>query len=131
VAKWDLAGKKLPGVLHVREIAPQSAPGKCLLAVVGLATVTACGDKEPPPPPPEVQVVEVQARDTEVRSPMDGLIGLTKVKVGDYMGGFGYSTMNTVSRIDPVHARFSIIEGDYLRFARLLTPDDIFRKDAS
>jgi membrane fusion protein (multidrug efflux system) len=61
---------------------------------------------------------------SEVRSPMDGLIGLTQAKVGDFVGGMGSATaLNTVSRMDPIHARVSISEKDYLRIVRQLSPE--------
>jgi len=73
----------------------------------------------------QLELARINLSYSEVRSPMDGLIGITQAKVGDYVGTFGNSVLNTVSRIDPIHARFSITEREYLRFARQLTPEKI------
>jgi membrane fusion protein (multidrug efflux system) len=76
----------------------------------------------------KLELTRINLSYSEVRSPMDGLIGITQVKVGDYVGTFGNSALNTVSRIDPIHARLSITESDYLRFARKLTPEKMAEK---
>ena len=55
----------------------------------------------------------------EVRSPMDGLIGLTRAKVGDFVGQPpNPTTLNTVSDVDPILVRFAISEREYLQLAR-------------
>lgn len=76
----------------------------------------------------QLELTRINLSYSEVRSPMDGLIGITQAKVGDYVGTFGNSALNTVSRIDPIHARLSITESEYLRFARQLTPEKIAAK---
>ena len=56
---------------------------------------------------------------TQIRSPIDGLIGMTKAQIGDYVGQFPNPlVLNTVSNIDTVQARFSITERDYLDLMR-------------
>jgi len=55
---------------------------------------------------------------TKVLAPEDGLIGKTEVYPGTLVGR-GQSTLLTrISKIDPIHARFTIPERDYLRLAR-------------
>jgi membrane fusion protein (multidrug efflux system) len=76
----------------------------------------------------KLELTRINLSYSEVRSPMDGLIGITQAKVGDYVGTFGNTILNTVSRIDPIHARLSITEREYLRFARELTPEKIAAK---
>jgi membrane fusion protein (multidrug efflux system) len=78
----------------------------------------------------QLELARINLSYSEVRSPMDGLIGITQAKVGDFVGTFGNSKLNTVSRIDPIHARFSITEREYLRFARELTPEEMAEKAA-
>src|SRR5262245_45673011 len=56
---------------------------------------------------------------TQIRSPIDGLIGMTKAQIGDYVGQFPNPlVLNTVSNTDTVQARFSITERDYLDLMR-------------
>jgi membrane fusion protein (multidrug efflux system) len=56
---------------------------------------------------------------TRILSPIDGLIGMTHAKVGDYVGQFPNPiVLNTVSNVASVQARFSITERDYLDLMR-------------
>lgn len=56
---------------------------------------------------------------SEIYSPIDGIIGLSEAKVGDYVGKAPNPVvLNTVSQIDTILVRFSITEKDYLKFAR-------------
>jgi membrane fusion protein (multidrug efflux system) len=55
---------------------------------------------------------------TKVLSPDDGLVGKTEVDVGALVGGSHPALLTRVSRIDPIDARFSIAEKDYLYYAR-------------
>jgi membrane fusion protein (multidrug efflux system) len=63
---------------------------------------------------------------TRIASPIDGLIGMTQAKVGDYVGQFPNPiVLNTVSNVASVQARFSITERDYLDLVRRFrTPSD-------
>ena len=53
-----------------------------------------------------------------IYSPIDGRIGISKVEVGEYVGGMGSGALNFVSQFNPIRVRFSIDERSYLRFAR-------------
>ena len=56
---------------------------------------------------------------TEMRSPIDGLIGKTEAREGEYVGRDPNPViLNTVSRIDTVRVQFSISESKYLELAR-------------
>jgi membrane fusion protein (multidrug efflux system) len=56
---------------------------------------------------------------TSIRSPIDGLIGKTEAREGEYVGKEPNPViLNTVSRIDTVRVQFSISEGKYLTLAR-------------
>ncbi len=59
---------------------------------------------------------------TRIVSPITGLIGMSKVQIGDYVSrGIGASqALNTVSEIDQIRVRFSITENDYLTFRRAI-----------
>lgn len=56
---------------------------------------------------------------TRIAAPIDGLIGLTQAKVGDYVGQYPNPVvLNTISNTETVQARFSITERDYLDLVR-------------
>jgi membrane fusion protein, multidrug efflux system len=62
---------------------------------------------------------EITLSYTKIASPIDGLIGMTQAKVGDYVGQYPNPVvLNTVSNIESVQARFSITERDYLEVMR-------------
>ena len=69
----------------------------------------------------QVELAEIELGYTQIRTPVRGLIGLTKAEVGDYIsqqnnGGL----LNVVSRTDPTAVRVAITEEIYLRAARRL-----------
>ena len=67
----------------------------------------------------QVEQAEIQLGYTRLRSPIDGLIGITEAKVGEYVGRDPNPVvLNFVSQIDPIRVRFSINEREYLRFRR-------------
>ncbi len=54
-----------------------------------------------------------------IKAPIDGLIGATEARVGEYVGKDPNPViLNTVSRVDTVRVQFSISEQRYLEFAR-------------
>jgi membrane fusion protein, multidrug efflux system len=55
---------------------------------------------------------------TSITSPIDGIIGTTKQKVGSLVGRGESTLLNTVSQIDPILFRCAIAEAEYLRIAR-------------
>jgi membrane fusion protein (multidrug efflux system) len=55
-----------------------------------------------------------------VVAPISGMIGISKVKVGDYVGIGPQYVINTVSSIDLIRVRFTISETEYLRIIRLM-----------
>ncbi len=65
-----------------------------------------------------VKQSEIDLSYTKVLAPEDGLAGRTEVYAGTLVGR-GQSTLLTrISRIDPIHVRFSFPERDYLAYAR-------------
>ena len=72
---------------------------------------------------------------TNVSSPIDGIIGKTKAKVGDFVGREPNPViLNTVSQVDTILATFYITETQYLEIARHLTqvdPADIEAREAN
>lgn len=66
-----------------------------------------------------VELAEIELSYTEIHAPIDGLIGLTKAKPGEFVGREPNPVvLNTLSDIDPIRVRFSISERDYLDLAR-------------
>ena len=62
---------------------------------------------------------KIQLGYTKIYSPIDGIIGKTNAKVGDYVGRSPNPViLNTVSRIDTVLVEFFITEQQYLQIAR-------------
>jgi membrane fusion protein (multidrug efflux system) len=55
-----------------------------------------------------------------VVAPISGMIGISSVKVGDYVNSGPQFIVNTVSGIDNIRVRFTISEKEYLRISRLL-----------
>lgn len=65
-----------------------------------------------------VEQAEIDLSYTKVVAPEEGLAGRTEVYAGTLVGR-GQSTLLTrISRIDPIHVRFSFPERDYLTFAK-------------
>lgn len=63
---------------------------------------------------------------TRISSPMNGIIGVSKVQVGDYVSRtIGGSSINTVSAVGALRIRFSITENDYLRFSQTMTAEQL------
>ena len=85
----------------------------------------------------QVEQAEIQLGYTRLRSPIDGLIGITEAKVGEYVGRDPNPVvLNFVSQIDPIRVRFSINEREYLRFRRQFAEsvrgeEDMMRDEAS
>lgn len=66
-----------------------------------------------------VELAEIELGYTRIHAPIDGLIGLTKAKPGEFVGRDPNPVvLNTLSDIDPIRVRFSISEQEYLTLAR-------------
>jgi membrane fusion protein, multidrug efflux system len=55
-----------------------------------------------------------------VEAPISGMIGISSVKVGDYVSRGPQFIINTISSIDNIRVRFTISEKEYLRITRLM-----------
>ena len=65
-----------------------------------------------------VDTAEIDLSYTKVLAPDNGLVGKTEVYPGTLVGR-GQSTLLTrISKVDPIHVRFTIAEQDYLYYAR-------------
>ncbi len=66
-----------------------------------------------------VNLAEIELSYTRIVAPIDGLIGLTKAKPGEFVGRDPNPVvLNTLADINPIRVRFSISEREYLAFAR-------------
>ena len=62
---------------------------------------------------------KIQLGYCSIKSPINGLIGKTEARVGEYVGREPNPViLNTVSRIDTIRVQFSISEGKYLELAK-------------
>ena len=59
-----------------------------------------------------------------VLAPISGLIGISKVRVGDYVRPGAISVLNTISDLGDVRVRFTISEQEYLRIFREITKEN-------
>lgn len=66
-----------------------------------------------------VATAELNLGYTRVYSPIDGVAGKAEVSVGNLVGRGQATLLTTISKIDPINARFSLSEREYLRLARL------------
>ena len=61
---------------------------------------------------------EVDLGYTKVLAPDDGLVGRSEVQAGTLVGRGLPTLLTRISKIDPIHARFTLAETDYLHYAR-------------
>jgi membrane fusion protein (multidrug efflux system) len=67
----------------------------------------------------QVEQARIQLGYTRISAPVSGLIGITKARVGEYVGRDPNPVvLNVLSRTNPIRVRFSINEREYLRFSR-------------
>ena len=61
----------------------------------------------------------------QITAPMDGIIGISKVEVGDYISRMSAtSKLNTLSKLDVVGAKFTVSETQYLQHVKALKAGD-------
>ena len=69
-----------------------------------------------------LQNAQTQLSYTRIMAPITGVIGVSKVLVGDYVQrGATQPPMNTISALGEMRVRFNITESDYLKFRREMT----------
>ena len=77
----------------------------------------------------QLEQADIELGYTRISSPIAGRIGLTKAKVGEFVGRSPNPVvLNFVSQTDPIRVRFAIDERRYLQFARQLrnvTEEDV------
>jgi membrane fusion protein, multidrug efflux system len=65
-----------------------------------------------------------------ITAPIAGLIGISKVRVGDYVRPGPGSVLNTISDLGDMRVRFTISEQEYLRIVREINKEDSQLKGA-
>jgi membrane fusion protein (multidrug efflux system) len=66
-----------------------------------------------------VDLAEIELSYTRIMAPIDGLIGISKARPGEFVGREPNPVvLNTLSDIDPIRVRFAISEREYLIMAR-------------
>lgn len=66
----------------------------------------------------EVKQAQLDLDYCEIRSPIDGVIGMKQVDIGNLVGRGDPTLLGTVSTVNPIRASLSITERDYLRLAK-------------
>jgi membrane fusion protein (multidrug efflux system) len=59
-----------------------------------------------------------------ITAPISGLIGISKVRVGDYVRPGAMSVLNTISDLGDVRVRFTVSEQEFLRIIRELNTEN-------
>jgi membrane fusion protein, multidrug efflux system len=68
----------------------------------------------------QVDYARINLSYTRIASPIDGIIGMTEAKVGEYVGKAPNPiVLNEVSSIDTILVNFSISESDFLKLLRM------------
>lgn len=60
---------------------------------------------------------EIELGFTEIRAPIDGLVGLAQRQLGDFVGPTDPQPLTTLSQLDPIQVEFPVSEQEYLRYA--------------
>ncbi|MDX2418022.1 MAG: efflux RND transporter periplasmic adaptor subunit [Xanthomonadales bacterium] len=77
-----------------------------------------------------LRAARIQLSYTKVSSPIDGIIGKTQAKVGDFVGKDPSPViLNTVSQVDTILVTFFITETQYLLLAQHLADPDAVQSD--
>lgn len=63
---------------------------------------------------------EIERGYCNITSPVDGVIGISNARLGDYVSRFGGSSkLNTVSKLDDVRVRFAVSETAFLKYQEI------------
>jgi len=77
----------------------------------------------------QLQTANIELGYTRIISPIDGVIGISKVLVGDYVGkGNLGGAINTVSSLGGMRVRFPVNETDILRFRKRASTDTTMKQ---
>jgi len=79
-----------------------------------------------------LRAAKIELSYTKIHSPIDGIIGKTQAKVGDFVGKDPSPViLNTVSQVDTILVTFHITETQYLAFTRYKAKNDPVEREDS
>jgi membrane fusion protein (multidrug efflux system) len=64
-----------------------------------------------------VEKARIDVGFTEIRSPIEGIVGIAKRQLGDLVGPSDPTPLTSVSQLDPIQVSFPLSEQEYLRYA--------------
>ena len=64
-----------------------------------------------------VEAAKINLGFTEIRSPLDGIVGVAQAQLGDFVGPSSSEPLTAVSQLDPIRVSFPVSEQEYLHFA--------------
>ena len=64
-----------------------------------------------------VEAAKINLGFTEIRSPVDGIVGVAQAQLGDFVGPSSAEPLTAVSQLDPIRVSFPVSEQEYLHFA--------------
>ena len=77
-----------------------------------------------------LRAAKIELSYTQVHTPIDGIIGKTQAKVGDFVGKDPSPViLNTVSQVDTILVTFYITETQYLEFSRYRANNDMAKQE--
>ncbi|RIJ47571.1 efflux RND transporter periplasmic adaptor subunit [Maribellus luteus] len=77
-----------------------------------------------------LEIAKINLSYTQIKSPIDGIIGKSQADVGELVGQYPIVVLNTVSKMDEIFVEFFLPENQYLRVIKMAdNSKDIF--DAS
>jgi membrane fusion protein (multidrug efflux system) len=110
-AKSDLA--RIRPLAEMKAVSQQDLDGAVAQYEAALGSVQAAEAR--------LEQAQIELGYTIIHSPIEGRIGISAAKVGEYVGRSPNPVvLNFVSRTDPIRVRFSIDERRYLQIARRL-----------
>ena len=80
-----------------------------------------------------VEKARIELGFSEIRSPIDGVVGVAKKQLGDFVGPADPEPLTSVSQLDPIRVSFPLSEQEFLRFAPQIQKamtDGSFRKNS-
>jgi membrane fusion protein (multidrug efflux system) len=110
-AKSDL--DRIRPLAEMKAVSQQDLDGAVAQYEAAIGSVQAAGA--------QVEQAEIQLGYTRISSPIDGRIGISEAKVGEFVGQAPNPiVLNFVSQTNPIRVRFAIDERRYLKFVRRL-----------
>ncbi|POY39191.1 efflux RND transporter periplasmic adaptor subunit [Solitalea longa] len=78
-----------------------------------------------------LQNSQIELGYAKVYAPIDGIIGISNVRVGDYVSRINSNILSTISQTGTVRVRFQINETEFLKFMRSYKGEQSVRQDVT